>query len=103
MKKIIALIFSFLCVGMIFVGCTKETETYFYDVYDNWHTKTNATDSNEFYNETKNITFNSANINALISSEFSEIKTYEKIFTGLKNDVKQLSFDFVTIPVTVLK
>lgn len=98
MKKIIALIFSFLCVGMIFVGCTKETETYFYDVYDNWNTKTNATDSNEFYNETKNITFNSANINALISSEFSEIKTYEKIFTGLKNDVKQLSFDFVHDP-----
>lgn len=98
MKKFFALIFSLLCVGMIFVGCSKETDQYFYDVYDYWNDKVNADQNVEYFNKSQNITFNSSNINELISTEFSEIKKYQEIFNSLKNDVEQLSFDFVHDP-----
>ena len=97
MKKFIALIFSLLCVGMVFVGCSKETEKYFYDVYDYWDSKVQAADDSEFYDQTKNITYNIPNA-ALISGEFAELDKYQTIYKSLKSDVQKLSVEFTHDP-----
>ena len=97
MKKFIALIFSLLCVGMVFVGCSKETEKYFYDVYDYWDSKVQAADDSEFYDQTKNITYNIPNA-ALISGEFAELDKYQMIYKSLKSDVQKLSVEFTHDP-----
>lgn len=98
MKKFIALIFSLLCVGMVFVGCSKETEKYFYDVYDYWNSKVQAADDSEFYDQTKNITYNIPNAAALISGEFAELDKYQTIYKSLKSDVQKLSVEFTHDP-----
>ena len=98
MKKFVALVFCLLCVGMIFVGCSKETETYFYDVYDYWNSKAEADEDSQYYDQTKNITYNIPNADALISGEFAELKKYQDILTSLKTDVHQLSCEFTHDP-----
>lgn len=98
MKKFIALIFSLFCVGMLFVGCTKETDKYYSDVYDFWSAKVNATEDAEYYNQNQNISYKIPNADALISGEFSELSKYQTIFNSLKQDVENLSFDFTHDP-----
>ena len=98
MKKFVALVFSLLCVGMIFVGCSKETDKYYSDVYDFWNVKVQATEYAEYYNKNQNITYKITNADALISSEFAELTKYQSIFSSLKNDVEHLSFDFTHDP-----
>lgn len=98
MKKFFALIFSLLCVGMIFVGCSKESDQYFYEVYDLWKEKTEATENVEYYNKSNGIAFESANINTLIATDFSEIKKYQEIFNNIKGDIELLADEFVHDP-----
>lgn len=98
MKKFLALIFSLLCVGMIFVGCSKEGDKYFYDVYDFWNEKTETVENGEYYNKSTSITFSSDNITKLIETDFSEIKKYQEIFNNIKSDVELLSREFIRDP-----
>lgn len=97
MKKFFALIFSLLCVGMIFVGCSKEGDKYFYDVYDFWKAKVDAVENEQFYKKDVEIVFGD-NINKFISSSFSQINQYQETFCKIKSDVELLSFEFVHDP-----
>ena len=98
MKKFFALMFSLLCVGMIFVGCTKETEKYYSDVYDNWNSNVKAESNAEFYDSSKNFTFSIENWDSLVGEQFKEVDLYQEIFNNVKNDVEKLSFEFVHDP-----
>lgn len=95
MKKFVALMFCLFCVGMIFVGCSKGSETYWSDPYDIWNNKIDADENAEYYDETKNIAYS---IEDTTADEFSELKTYQDIFTSIKKDVRQLSYEFVHDP-----
>lgn len=98
MKKFFALIFSLLCVGMIFVGCSKEGDQYFYDVYDLWKEKIDATENEQYYNKDVNITFDEENIDGLILKGFGELNQYRTTFNNMKSDIELLSREFIHDP-----
>lgn len=100
MKKIFALICCFLCVGLVFVGCSKEDDKYNYEVYDLWNEKVETSAINEYYSSEKRIKFDNDNINNLTkeNGDFSEIERYQKIFCNIKSDISLLSCEFIHDP-----
>lgn len=98
MKKIFSLLFVFLIVGVVFVGCSKEGKTYFYDVYDYWQEKVEEGDDKVFYDKNSTISFAGDNINDMVETDFTEIERYQEIFNNIKSDIDLLSREFIHDP-----
>ncbi len=99
MKRFFSLVLLIVAVGLIFVGCSKESdETYFSDVYDYWRENVEAEADSEYFDPEKEIVYNSQNVNDFIKTDFDELDDYQDLLNEVCYDINFLSYLFIHDP-----